>query len=207
MPLLSGKSMWIGLKRYPATLALYALGLGAVSSHRFNFLGHLFATGIPQANGETETVTQILPASCMFRDVYISGQREMQLLEGMDRRHAPLSDWIQAAVRQHMAFITVSDKQYDFMLDKLEILMALSFAYHEEKPLGRYWAPWGAFVYRHRNRDRILGEIVESIAALKHESPFVSNGIFGESPDECLDSIVQFKEFMHKVAQEMGIFW
>ena len=143
----------------------------------------------------------------MFRDVSISGQRGMQLLGGMERRHAPLSDWIQAAVRQHTVFITVSDEQYDLMFDKLEVLMALSFAYHEEKSLGWYWAPWGSFVYRHGNRDRILGEIVESISTLKHESPFVSNGIFGESPDECMDSIVQFKEFMHKVAQEMRIFW
>ena len=207
LPLLSGKPMWVGLKRYPATLALYTLGLGAVFSNRFNFLGHIFATGIPQPNGETETVTQLLPASCMFRGVWSYGQREMQLLEGMERRHAPFSDWIQTAVRQYTAIITVSDEQHDLMFDKLEIMMALSFAYHEVKPLGRYWAPWGSFVYRHRNRDRILGEIVGSISTLKHESPFVSSGIFGESPGECVASIAQFKEFMLKVAQGMGIFY
>ena len=168
---------------------------------------HIFATGIPQPNGETETVTQLLPASCMFRDVWVSGQREMQLLEGMERRHAPFSDWIQTAVRLYTAIITVSDEQHDLMFDKLEILMALSFAYHEVKPLGRYWAPWGSFVYRHRNRDRILGEIVGSISTLQHESPFVRSDIFGDTPEECAVSIQQFKAYVREVAQELGIFY
>ena len=206
LPLLSGKPMWVGLKRYPATLALYALGLGAVFSNRLNFLGHIFATGIPQPNGETKTVTQLLPASCMFRDVWSYGQREMQLLEGMERRHAPFSDWIQTAVRQYTAVITVSDEQHDLMFDKLEIMMALSFAHHEVKPLGRYWVPWGSFVYRYRNRDRILGEIVESISTLKHESPFVRSGIFGENPEQCAEAIQQFNKFVHEVAQSMRIY-
>lgn len=207
VPHRSGKVMWLGLQRYPATLVLYVLGLGALSSNKFHFLGHMFSTEISQPNDETETVTQLLPASCMFRDAWVSGQREMHLLEGMERRYAPFSDWIQTAVRQHTTIIAVSDEQYDLLFDKLEILMALSFAYYEVKPLGRYWAPWGSFVYRHRNRDRIIGEIVGSISTLKHESPFVRSGIFGESPGECVDSIAQFKEFVTKVAQEMGTFW
>jgi len=206
LPLVSGKGMWVGLKRYPATLALYTLGLGAVFSNRFNFLGHIFATGIPQPNGETETVTQLLPASCMFRGVGSYGQRKMQLLEGMERRHAPFSDWIQTAVRQYTAIITFSDEQHDLMFDKLEIMMALSFAYHEVKPLGRYWAPWGSFVYRSQTRERILREIEGSISTLQHESPYVRGSIFGDTPEECAASIQQFKAFVPRVAQSMGIY-
>lgn len=206
LPLLSGKAKWVGLQRYPATLALYTLGLGAVYSNRFNFLGHIFATGIPQPNGETESVTQLLPASCMFREGG-KGQRKMQLLEGMERRYAPFSDWIQTAVWQYMSNTIFNSKQYELVFDKLEIMMALSYAYHEVKPWGRYWAPWGSFVYRHRNRDRILGGIEESIATRQHESPFVRSGIFGETADECAESIQLFKEFVPRLAQEMGIDW
>ena len=41
-----GYSLWIGLQRYPGTLLLYALGLGAVEAARLKFLGRLFATTV-----------------------------------------------------------------------------------------------------------------------------------------------------------------
>ena len=42
--LASGKSMWPGLRLYPATVLLYALGLGALSAERLHFLGRIFST-------------------------------------------------------------------------------------------------------------------------------------------------------------------
>lgn len=206
LPLVTSKPMWFGLQRYPATLIFYALGLGALLSDRLHFLGDLFSTEIPSPDGRTATVTQILPASCMFRDTVNYGQSMMQSLEGMENRNTPLSDWIHATVRQHIGITITSDKQYDMMFDKLEILMALSDAYHRERAGGPYWAPVGSFVWRSNTRERILREIEESIATRQHESPFVRSGIFGKTADECAASIQQFKEFVPRAAQSMGIF-
>lgn len=207
LPLVTSKPMWFGLQRYPATLIFYALGLGALLSDRLHFLGDLFSTEIPSPDGRTATVTQILPASCMFRDTVNYGQSMMQSLEGMENRNTPLSDWIHATVRQHIGITITSDKQYDLMFDKLEILMAFSDAYHRERAGGPYWAPVGSFVWRSNTRERILREIEESIATRQHESPFVRSGIFGKTADECAASIQQFKEFVTKAAQQMRIFY
>ena len=206
LPSVSGTPIWLGLQRYPATLVLYALGLGALSSNRLHFLGHMLSTVIPHPHHETRTVSQLLPPICMFEG--ISNAREvMRVLEGMEERRTPLSDWIQEAVRQYMGNTAYNSEQYDLLFDKLEILMALSYAHHEKRAKGWFWAPIGSFVYRSKTRERAFREIEGSVSTLQHDSPFVSAGIFGETPDECAESIKEFKEFVTKVAQSMGIFW
>ena len=206
VPHQSGDRMWLSLQRYPATLALYALGLGAVSSNRLPFLGHMLSTEISHPHDEAKTVVQLLPPHCMFEGIR-DAHEAMQVLEGMEKRHTPLNDWIQSALRQYIGNTAFSSEQYDLLFDKLEILMALSCASHEESVAGRYWAPIGSFVYRYRTKERILREIEESISTRQHESPYVRNGIFGEVPEECAASIQQFKEFVRIVAQNKEIFW
>ena len=187
----------------------FALGLGALSGNRLQLLGHLLSTEIPHPHDETRTVAQLLPPNCMFEN-FGGGQKVMQVLEGMKGRHTPLSDWIQATLRQYMSNTIFNSKQYDLVFDKLEILMALSYARHDDEkagPWSRYWIPLGSFVHRSRSRERVIGEMEESISTLQHESPFVRSGIFGETPEECAVSIQQFKAFVRTVAQELGIFY
>ena len=213
LPLVSGKLMWLGLQRYPATLVLYALGLGALSGNRLQLLGHLLSTEISQADHATRTVSQLLPPNNIFEGFsqgFGSPLKAMQILEGMEKRHTPLSNWIQAAVWQYVSYTAYNSEQYDLAFDKLEILIALSYARHDDKkaePWYRYWTPLGSFVYRSKIRERILREIEESIVTRQHESPFVRSGIFGGTADECAASIQQFKAFVPEAAQSMGIFY
>ena len=210
---LSGNLMWLGLQRYPATLVLYALGLGALSGNRLQLLGHLLSTEIPQADHATKTVSQLLPPNNIFGGFsqgFGNPLKAMQMLEGMANRPTPLSEWIKTAVWQYMSYAAYNSEQYDLAFDKLEILMALSYARHDDKkaePWYRYWTPLGSFVYRTQTRERVIREIEGSVSTLQHDSPFVRGGIFGETPDECAESIKQFKKFVPKSAQFMGIFY
>ena len=131
----SGKAIWLGLQRYPATLALYALGLGALSSNKLEFLGRMFSTTIPLPDHKSETLAQLLPPFSMLY------QRAMQLLGGMQRRHTPLNDWIHDTLQPYMRKTTHSNEQYDLMFDQIEVLIALGCAYHEKRPEEWYWAP------------------------------------------------------------------
>ena len=109
-----------------------------------------------------------------------------------------------------MSYTAYSSEQYDLAFDKLEILMALSYAYHDDEkaePWYRYWTPLGSFVDRPQTKERILREIEESISTRQQESPYVKSGIFGETPEQCAVSIEKFKEFVRKAAQSMGIYW
>ena len=186
-----GCKIWIGLKEYPATLLLYALGLGAIKADRLRLLGSLLGTTIRREHKEDLPAVRILPPFCLplvYRD-------EMRKLEGMDRRYAPLNDWIHDALRPH-AESTISDDQYTLVFDKLEILIALNYAHKANRTSGSYWAPLGAFGYRSNNRRRIFQEIEESLSTMKAESPYVTSGIFGDTVEECQQGLEDLKQFI-----------
>ena len=56
-----GFEWWLGLQRYPGTLFLYALGLGAVEANRLGFLGKLFSTTIHREHQADITSVVLLP--------------------------------------------------------------------------------------------------------------------------------------------------
>ena len=120
----------------------------------------------------------------------------MRWLEGMEKRRAPFNDWIHGTLSAHMRSVSLDAQQYDLTFDMLEILIALSYAYHERRPEGWYWVPLGAYEYRRQNRTRILEGMEGSLATLQDGSPYVKSGIFGESATECLQKIDDFKRFL-----------
>lgn len=205
VPLDSGNVIWLGLQRYPATLTLYTLGLEALSSNNLRFLSCVFSIKFPQPDHNSKAIAQLLPPACIFDST--TGQREMQLLEGMDKRHVPLNDWIHGTLQRYVSNTIQNSEHYDLMFDKLEILLSLSYAYHEQRPEGWYWSPLGSFVYRHRNRMKIPEEMEEAIAKLNNDSFFVKSGIFGETAEECKNSIEKFKVFINQVTRSMGLYY
>ncbi len=191
-----GYNLWLELQRYPGTLLLYALGLGATEAGRLQFLGRMFATTVHREKREDLPAVQLLPPYCLFDN----GGQVARFLEGMDRRYAPLNDWLNVALRQPTKRLIPNEDRYTFVFDKLEVLMALSYAHHAKRTKDSYWAPPGGFGYRHQNRDRVLQEIEESVSKLKGESPFVKSGIFGETAEACTEGLAAFKDFVSKVA-------
>ena len=192
-----GLVLWLELQPYPATLLLYALGLGAVEANRLQFLKHLLTVTLRGEHRPHEDLpaVQILPPFCLFS----RGGQEMKILEDMDRRYAPLNDWIHDALRSHAEHIIPDNNRYTLAFDKLEILMALSHAYHDERSPDRYWVPAGAFGYRSDNRGRIFQEIEESLSTMRSESPYVTSGIFCETVAECKQGLEGLKQFIPKL--------
>ena len=192
----SGRVLWLELQRYPATLLLYALGLGAVAADRLPFLRHLLAATLRKKHQEDVLAIQILPPSCLFE----SGGQVMQILEGMDKYHAPLNDWIHDALRPHAERIIPDNDRYTLVFDKLEILMALSYAHHDAAQSSkRCWAPPGAFGYRFQNFNSILREMEESLSAEGNASPFVTSAVFGETAEDCKQGLAALKDFVPKL--------
>ena len=93
----SGTVLWLDLQRYPATLLLYTLGLGAVEVNQLHFLKCLLDATLRRKHQEDMLAVQILPPFRLFNN----GGQAMRILEGMDDRYAPLNDWIHDTLR-HM---------------------------------------------------------------------------------------------------------
>ena len=199
IPLSSGLTFWIELQRYPATLLLYALGLGAVEAGRLQFLGHMLGTTIHREHREDVPAVKMLPPFCFFSD-----GRVMRILEGMEKRKVPLNDWIHETLWPCAEHIIRDDNRYALVFDKLETLIALSYAHYKGKWSEWYWAPLGAFVHRSENRVRILREIEESLSTERDESPFVTCKIFGETAEDCKQGLEALEQFIAKLG---GMWW
>ena len=189
----SGSNHWLELQRYPATLLLYALGLGAIEADRLRFLGHILGTMIQREHQEDMPTAKMLPPFCFFSD-----GRAMRILEGMNNHKVPLNDWIHDTLQPYTTRII--HNPYALVFDKLEILIALSYAHYNKKWSEYYWAPLGAFVYRYGNRVQILREIEESLSTERDKSPFVTCKIFGETAEKCKQGLEALEQFIPKVS-------
>ena len=181
VPLVGGHEVWLELRRYPATLLLYALGLGAVYANRLDFLGRLFSTAVDRQDKERNRVTQYLAP-----DLYFEGNTsKMELLEDMSEHYLPLNDWVQRTLRHSTKGIIPDDDQYTLIFDKLEILISLN-AWHYSSPDQTWLSPFGRFMYRHTTSwEHVLPEIEGSLLSLRDESPYVKANFFGSSAENC----------------------
>ena len=184
----SVQSVWFELKRYPGTLLLYALGLGATEAGQLPFLGRMLETIINTGHGRDKSAVQMLPPSRLFSQ---SGQ-VIKSLKGMERSSTPLNDWLHNQLKQPVRRLIPNDEKYTLIFDKLEILIALSHAFQRQ----RVPVDVGAFVYRDENRERILQEIKKSLSELEQTSPFVKSGIFGKTAEDCLQSVDVVEKFI-----------
>ena len=188
----SGNVLWLDLQKYPATLLLYALGLGAIEAGQLEFLTNLFDITVGRRDNDDVPAVVALPPSCMFEH----GGNPMQMLEGMDRHYLPLNDWLHSTLRETMRRIVLDDEKYTWNFNKFEMLVALAFAYRDKQSMGRYWAPPGTYAHHHRNRIRIHNEIAKSLEEEGDESPFVKAEIFGKTDSDCRTNLSNLNDFV-----------
>lgn len=191
----SGTLAYIEMQRYPGMLLMYSLGLGAVEANNLHLLGRLFATPVFRENREDIAAVRILPPFCIFAR---SGCN-WKILEGKENNYAPLNDRLHDLFREYLMHLIPNAGRFTIMFDKLEVLMAIGFAYHDKRAGDGYWVPLGAFGYRRENCNRVIAEIEESIAKDGDQSAYVTSGIFGDSASSCKEALVTFQEFMKQV--------
>ena len=167
-----GFNAWRALETYPARLMLYALGMGAVQSGRLQFLNQLFKTPVTDRSIRDNSAS-ILTSLFDVNKITIEWE---YLLEGKERSHVALSDWVHDVLRQPLMPLFPNDEQYDLIFDKLEILISLGLTSFGNMPLG-YWVPPGAFIVRQDNMRDIIEEFVESVSRDGVDSPLVRCGI------------------------------
>ena len=183
---------WLSLKRYPALLLLFALGIGALEAGRLQLLGRLFSQTVRRPNEGNVATAVALSLDCLAGDV----ETHAKSLPGSENKHFPMSDWIYQVIRRYTGDLIPTEDNFALTFVKFEILLALGFAYHDRD--GLFWAPPGTFVYRREERNRVLTEIQESLDTLDDESPFVTCGIFGNTPDACNQAIIDLNNFIQR---------
>ncbi len=178
-----GIAFWLNLQRYPQTLLLYALGIGAIHGSRLSFIEYIATTNIRgRFSGESALAIMRLPPTCLLD----TDHGVMRRLEGMEKRHLPLTEWMYGVLRAISQEVISDDSRFEYAFDKLEMLISLAFIYHGKSD---DWTPPGAYGYRRGNAGRILKRIEGSLQTEGESSPFVVSGVFGRNVEECTNSV------------------
>jgi len=196
---LSGYSAYIEMKKYPAILLLYSLGIGALSSDRFPFLGQLFNLRVSDRSGDGGSVSLL---SALFAAGRLA--RSVPSLDGSFNQFS-MNQRVFDLLRESVHQSSPSDEQFSLVFDRFEMLLALAFPRRHEG--SHYWSPLGMFLHRRENRIRILEEIKNSLSSLGRNSPLVSSGILDEDPAKSLRDIQEFEGFAARCAATWGIFY
>lgn len=166
-----GNTVWCGLQRYPATLLLYALGLGAVDRGRLEFLRELLTVRI-ETRGDKD-----VPAIWTLSPYVLlpMGGSELHGPGGLEANRTPLNLWIHDSLKVGTQSTFREEVHFTRTFDKLEILLALG---SRATPAGALWdsALPGCYYWRGETRNRFLAEIKESLEALEERSPYVRSG-------------------------------
>ena len=191
----SDNSVWNTMKMYPGVLATYSIGLGAVESDRLDALSSILEKTIVDNSSVSNTTTVLFKLA--------DGMAPFTALEGFEKSHAAINDWLHGALRQPIKSLIADDVKYSYVFDKCEMLVSLANKHSRTHS----WMPLGSFIHRRVNAERILTEIVESIRVHNDDSPFVASGIFGENKDECMESIKHFNEYIDYASRMLGCYW
>jgi hypothetical protein len=187
-----GTLIWLELQRYPATLLLYAFGLGAVATEQWASLHAMFNSTVASESREDKRAVELVPVWALFE----RGADVMKLLPERDRQFTPLQNHLEAVLLPFFRSHFTSEEAFHLAFDKLEVLAALSYAIPAIAKGERYWTIPGAYGWRHENRQRIFGEIRSSLQSLGDHSPFVLSSIVGKTALLGLDNLTQLEKFV-----------
>ncbi|WP_277593693.1 SIR2 family protein [Pseudomonas chlororaphis] len=188
----SGNTLWLDLQRYPATLLLYAFGLGAVSNDQWCTLSVLLNVPVLGEQREDKRVVEMVPIWALFQ----MGSDVMKVLPGRERQYTPLNNHLEELLWKLLGASFPSQMAFQIAFDRLEVLFALSYAIPCIQKEERYWTLPGAYGWRRANMMRILAEIRSSLESLGDTSLLVSSGLVGSTAVQGLENLNQLEQFV-----------
>lgn len=186
-----GLNVWLNYQCYPAALIGYAALLGASLSDNLAAVAKLFENEVRGMNRGTP-LAQLLPPFCFLQDPEGWGR----LLEGMDRRRAPVNNWMEETLFNFVGDEFVSRSEFEDHFDWVEIVLAIACRQSRATTQPRDWFPPATFGYRSAGLESVTARINTSLDELDERSPYVLSGLFGATTQECREAVVALNQFV-----------
>ena len=167
-------SEWHSLREFPAVLTLHALSAGTVLAKRYSVLGQLFHLRIDHVPLVDDRIAHI----------------PEWVHSVLDRHFSPplsLHERVYEKLRGTLLDIGYLTIRFSSIFSEAEILQVLSQAPFDQEVSSR--VPLGRFMAYEQETSDILAKIRSSIEELDSGSPYVSSGIFGNTPEQCLEHL------------------
>ena len=162
-----GTSLLVDLQQYPTSLALYAIGLGAVTSDRVGSLARVLGSVTIRESYRPYRVGVAIVTSGA-----LNAQAIKHAFPELENRKTPISDRLLELLRPVISDFVPNDEEYQESFDEFEYLMGLVHAAGE----GRGWGPLGRAVWRWVERDDRPGTFVD-----RHIDQLIKAGVFKSS--------------------------
>ncbi|KQX90565.1 SIR2 family protein [Variovorax sp. Root473] len=190
-----GVVLWSELQRYPATLLLYAMGMGAVLAERWETLHRLFSVHVGREGREDKRVVEVVPIWGLFE----LGADAMKVLPGREREHTPLQNHIEGLLLDLVGAHFDSPAAFSLVFDRFEVMAALAYAAPQvarSQTGERYWTLPGAYGWRSDNRQRIFQEVSDSLTSTGDGSPLVTSRLVGATAELGQANLKELQQFI-----------
>jgi hypothetical protein len=140
----SGPVLWSALRWYPVLLLTYGLGLGATAANNYENLNRYFHIKVTNPLGSDVKISllQALYDSVgRFHDGFKS-------LPGRERQYTPVSEYLHKYFQPLLDDLLFLGDEYESVFDRLEIFIALAYAYERVKDGYGLWGPIGRFGWK-----------------------------------------------------------
>jgi hypothetical protein len=147
----SGRVVWLELQWYPSLLLMYATGIAALASNRFDILRQSFlAQVISDKISRDRFPSVILPVMGAATELHDA----FKLLPGYERNYTPRSEYLFKMLQPALEDQLFLGRSYERLFDKFEILTALVYADLTTTRVvdGDVWGPPGRFAWKHTGR-------------------------------------------------------
>lgn len=191
-----GSTLWLAYQGYPVTLVTYSALLGASFEERCDVIRPLFVSELDAASRQPVLAVDVAPPFCLLSD---DPQRWGRLLEGKDRRHAPLNEWLCDCFWNQFGEEFVSKSDFELQFDWVEVVLAM--ANHKLCPpvFNAEFHPPGCYGYRTANRERVIQRITRNLESSAAKSPYVVARLFGATVDEVQQAVAAFDSWSAKL--------
>jgi hypothetical protein len=190
-----GTIVWLALRRYPALLLFYAMGLTAVARQNTRFLARLLATPVRLNPQEAAA-----PAGTVLYNHEVLDPNMRAVFPGREREHTALNNHLFEILREPLRNQIPDERMYTDAFDGWEYLMGLNYidmsasqaeleqAFAEQPRQTRIWAPVGRFMWQ-RERQGVAqwsqieenGPVPEFVMALLKAGLFRAPGTLDTS--------------------------
>jgi hypothetical protein len=117
----AGKVMWLSLRRYPALVLLYGMGLGALANSNYRFLKE--SLDLPL---RVDSYKPDEPTATTLHNQNVLAMDAQRVLPEREREHTPLSNHLFEVLREPLREYLPDGAVYEATFDWLEFLLCLA---------------------------------------------------------------------------------
>lgn len=192
---------WEQMYRYPAQLAFYAAGLGAVARGKPGEDTLADVMLLPRLREDFKD--ELLPPVLALNFAEVVGHDLAKQIPGKAGQRAPFSDYLFETLRKPLESIIPDDRAYENAFHRFEYLVALAYADLRRPSDGQLrWAPVGRLAGRQQYSEgaRVVNDVTAEIARQGTGWLLLRRGLFAGATD----TLAETQKILAELANQIG---